>query len=342
MATARRGKQRKRAPVRNDQVVRVLRLLRELHRLGGVDLYELAQHYGTSVRTIRRDLKALAEADIPLKEEGAEDSQRKRWSVDSNALKSLSSLLDVSHYLALRVAMGQGGPLKQESALFAALEEVADRIETALGPAGRAQLAAIDRCFASWEKFAWSKAAPDLLWPLVTAISNRQLCQVTYRTPGAPKEKSWKALPLRLFVYQGAVYLHAWVPRFDTVVTLNLQRLLALKVLPDTAEPPKHYSTDAFLEAAFGVFTGTAPVDYRLRFSKAVAPFIGERTWHPTQALKPLRDGGVELTFRCAESYEVTAWIASWREAVEVLEPARLRKELRALGEWLGRTYAGA
>ena len=332
----------RRSVARNDQVVRVLRLLRELERLGGVDLYELSERYGTSVRTIRRDLDALREAGIPLTEESAADSQRKRWTVDDAALKSLTRLIDVSHYLALRLAMDQGGVVREQSSLFAALEDVAARIETALGPAGRKQLEAVDACFFSWEKFAWAKTPPEVLWPLVTAISEGRACVVTYRGPvtgAAPKK--YRVLPLRLFVHQGAVYLHAWVKRYETVVTLNLHRLVELQVLAERDERPPSYATEEFEQSAFGVFTGTAPIEYRLRFTKSIAPYIRERVWHPSQKIAEQGDGGLELTFRCAESYEVLAWIASWRENVELLEPVRLRQDMRGLGAWLAETYVG-
>lgn len=334
---------RKAAPSRNDQVVRVLQLLRELERMGGVDLYELAEKYGTSVRTIRRDLDALRESGIPLTEELAEDSQKKRWTVDAEALKSLTRLIDAGHYLALRVAMGQGGPVREQSSIFAALEDVADRIGTAIGQAGRARLMEIDACFFSWEKFAWSKAAPEVMWPLVEAIGARKLCVVTYRAPQTEaKPKKFRVLPLRLFVHQGAVYLHAWTQRFDSVVTLNLHRLVSLEVLAETAEIPMGYSTDEFEQSAFGIFTGTAPADYKLRFTKVVAPYIRERVWHPTQKVTERKDGGVELTFRCAESYEVLAWIASWRDQVELLEPKRVRTTMKELSQWMGETYRDA
>ncbi len=191
---------------RNDQVVRILQILRELERLGGVDMYELSERYGVGVRTVRRDLDALRDSGIPLTEEAAEDSQRKRWTIDAGALKSLSRLIDAGHYLALRVAMGQGGPVREQSSIFTALEDVAARIETAIGKEGRGRLQEIDACFFSWEKFAWAKAAPEVLWPLVGAIGGKRLCVVTYRAPQAEaKPKKFRVLPLRLFVHQGAV-----------------------------------------------------------------------------------------------------------------------------------------
>ncbi len=66
---------------RNDQLVRVLQLLSDLGVSGGCDLYELAERYGTTTRTIRRDLDAIAGAGIPLRRTAGEGS-RLRWSLD--------------------------------------------------------------------------------------------------------------------------------------------------------------------------------------------------------------------------------------------------------------------
>jgi len=333
---------RRKAPAqqnRNDQVLRVLSVLQDINRLGGADLYELAGRYDTNIRTIRRDLEALEAAGFPLTQEDSPDSSRKRWSVDLRALKGLGKMLDVSHYLALRLAMGQGGPVGNKSALFAALEALGTRIEEALGSAGRKQLADIERCVFSWEKFAWRKAAPELLWPLVTAVSENQLCVVQYRAPHATEDKRFKVLPLKVFVHEGAMYLHAWNPKFKSLTTLNLQRLVKLELLKETAPTPKEYRADELEASAFGIFTGPNLANYRLRFSKDVAPFVLEREWHSTQKVKELKDGVVELTFRCPESFEVGKWVGSWRSSVEVLEPASLRKQMAEVGEWMRGTY---
>ena len=87
--------QRRRRPGRgrNEQLVRVLQLLGDLSRRGGCDLYELANRYETTTRTIRRDLDALLGAGIALKREAGEGS-RLRWSLDldSPRARDLASL----------------------------------------------------------------------------------------------------------------------------------------------------------------------------------------------------------------------------------------------------------
>ena len=327
---------------RNDQVVRILHLLRDLERLGGCDLYELATHYGTTTRTIRRDLEALEEAGIPLKKEPGEGS-KVRWSLDTHATGRITSLIETTHFMALRLAMNEGLAVKRQSLLFASLEDLSDRIEQAIGKQGRAQLQAIDNCFFSWDKFAWRNAPLDVVLPLVDAITERKKCEVKYRAPSSGnKEHSFTILPLRLFVHHGALYLHAWQPKHQTVLPLNLHRLIALKVSDEVLPMPAGYDAAQLEATAFGIFIGPKPETFQLRFDAFSRPYIEERQWHPTQKLEVQEDGGVVLSFDCAPSYEVTNWVASWRDHVQVLKPEKLRAELLTYGAWLLTEYVGS
>ena len=67
------------AESRNVQLVRLLRVLRELDVLGGVTLEELAVRHGATTRTIRRDFEALEAAGVPLVESEEKDGKKKRW-----------------------------------------------------------------------------------------------------------------------------------------------------------------------------------------------------------------------------------------------------------------------
>ena len=82
--------------------------------------------------------------------------------------------------------------------------------------------------------------------------------------------------------------------------------------------------------AAFGIFIGLRPESFVLRFDAFSRPYIEERQWHPSQKLEVQPDGGVVLSFECAPSYEVTNWVASWREHVEVLEWFKAGKPTRS------------
>lgn len=324
---------------RNVQIKRTLSIIRDLDRQDGVDLYELAERYGTNLRTIRRDLEGLEAVGVPIIEEES-DNKRKRWRVAyKDKLGKLADLLEVTHYLALRVAMDSG--VGKSSNLFTALEDLADKIEGHLGAAERAQLKNIAAAFHSYEKFAYRERAADLFWPFIGAIAAHRVCRVVYRAPRAEAaDKEIRILPLRLFLYQHAVYLHAYVPKHDDIITLNLQRMIDVKVLDETAPVPKSYRPDELEDSAFGVHGGKTREKFVLRFSSEVAPYIREKTWHRTERHRALADGRLELRFECSPSYEVTSWVASWRQHVEVVAPESLRGELASYGRWLAEQYA--
>lgn len=326
------------ADKRNNQLVRILMILRDLDRQGGADLYELSARHGAGVRTIRRDLQALQEAGLPIAEEET-DGPKKKWRVAfSDKLSQISSLLDVSHYLALRLAMD--GSAHGKTSSFTALEDLADKIEASLGKKDHARLREIVSSVHSLEKFTYQQTPPDVLWPLIDAISRRKLCKVTYRAVShGDGEKSFKVLPLKLFAYERAIYLHAYVQKHDAVIVLNLHRLVSLQALDEKGTAPRGYDADALAESAFGVFIGKTTARYRLRFSSTMARRIRERVWHPTQKLSELSDGGVELELTCYASPEIVGWIRSFGSDVEVLAPAALRTEMAALGRALAERY---
>ncbi len=327
--------------LRNEQVVRILRILHDLGRAGGSDLYALAERYGTTVRTVRRDLAAIQDAGIPLITEDGEGS-RKRWSLNHGAADPVASLIEASHFLALRLAM-ESSVIRSNGGMFAVMEDLAERIEKALGTHGREELRELDRAFFSWEKFAWREAPREVLWPLVEAISKHRVCEVHYRAPSSGNDvKTYRVLPLRLIVHNGGLYLHAWYGKFKTVLLLNLQRLQDLKVTEQTEPLPKEYDPAKLENSAFGVFIGKTAESFVLRFDAYARPYIEERKWHPTERLEPLPDGGVMLRFECTPSYEVTNWVAGWRDHVEVIEPEKLKVEFRGYGEWLSKKYGAS
>lgn len=325
---------------RNGQLVRLLRILRDLDRLDGVDIYELAERYGASTRTIRRDLDALQEAGLALEQMPHE--RRQRWQLARNPqARRMAGLLDASHLLALKAAEGQNGPARSVASFWASLEDLSSKIEGALGDRGRKQLTDIERCFFHYDKGAYASAPPDVFWPIVQAVADKRLCRVTYQAPRAkPEPHTFDILPLKLFVYQAAPYLMCHIRKHDTLASLNLQRLRSLQVLTETAEPPASFDPHLLEHAAFGVWSGGSPTDYTLRFDAEIAPYIRERLWHPTQKLRPLDSDGVELTFTCSASVEVEAWVASWRHHVVVVQPTSLRQSFHDLGLSWAQQYA--
>jgi predicted DNA-binding transcriptional regulator YafY len=68
-----------------------------------------------------------------------------------------------------------------------------------------------------------------------------------------------------------------------------------------------------------------------VRFRADQARYVREREWHPTQTLRDLKGGGVELCFRAGGWFEIRRWILGWGDAAEVVRPAALRREVASV-----------
>ena len=97
---------------------------------------------------------------------------------------------------------------------------------------------------------------------------------------------------------------------------------------------PATFDAKEYLEGAWGILRGDL-VTVRVLFTKAVARYIAERLWHPSQKLRELDDGRLEVTLRVADTLEVRRWILGYGVHAEALEPATLREALRADAEAL-------
>lgn len=67
----------------------------------------------------------------------------------------------------------------------------------------------------------------------------------------------------------------------------------------------------------------------KLKFAPGVTRRVKETTWHPSQKIEDLPDGGCLFTVRVGSTLEMTPWIRGWGPDVEVLEPSALRDEFK-------------
>jgi proteasome accessory factor B len=71
----------------------------------------------------------------------------------------------------------------------------------------------------------------------------------------------------------------------------------------------------------------------RLRFLPKVARSVAEVRWHSTQTVTFQEDGSVIIEFRVDGLNEITWWILSYGDQVQVLAPAALRQKVIKIAE---------
>lgn len=87
------------------------------------------------------------------------------------------------------------------------------------------------------------------------------------------------------------------------------------------------FDADRCRRESFGVIW-EKPMCVTLRFNADQAPYVRERIWHPTQSIRELPEGRIDVSFQAGGEFEITRWILGWGDAAIVVRPARLRQLL--------------
>jgi proteasome accessory factor B len=113
-----------------------------------------------------------------------------------------------------------------------------------------------------------------------------------------------------------------------------VERIRAVEILRRHFEIPAGFDAKEYLDKAWGILQGDL-VTVRVVFSPRVARYIKERLWHPSQRVRDLPDGRLEMTLRVADTLEVRRWVLGYGVEAEVLEPEGLREAVRREAEAL-------
>ena len=191
-------------------------------------------------------------------------------------------------------------------------------------------------------QFAWRDAAgetisfrasgqssvgdPGLLEAASQCILRGEEIEFTYRKLGNEAGETRQLQPLHLACIEQQWYLFGFdLQREGKVRTFALARMSRLERTGRHFELPERFSVDEHLASSFGVFSSAKPEQIVLRFDALGGQLVRERTWHATQRIDPLADGGLRLALKVGVSPEIERWILGWGEHVEVLAPASLR-----------------
>ena len=301
------------------QIVRQLDILRELmSRTYGATIQELVDDCGVTRRTIERDLKDLSEAGFPLYTERR--GRQNLWHLLHD--KEMPPLnFPVGELLAMTYIAGivEGTPFKED------FQNTFKRIRSTL----KGKMRAFLEQAAHHPQVRGQKAqvTPRIFHEAHSAITDRRICNVTYRAITTGQSKTYPIIPFRFLYHYDGVYLLCRNPKYGDLLTLAAERIQDLEVTTESFEDAVDSKIEEQLRHAFGVVL-ESPIVVSVRFSASQAPYIKQRIWHPSQEIEELEDGRIILSFEAGGRYEIKSWILSHGANAEVLAPTSLREEI--------------
>lgn len=324
-------------------IVRQWRLLTALSsRRFGVAVRELAEEYGVSQKTVRRDLQLLRRIGLPL-EEIEQDHGRKVWKIsEPHTRPPLGFTLTeaIALYLGRRFLEPLAGTHFWEGATSAFA-----KIRAALGDS---VLKYLDKMSAvmhhSFGGTADYSAKAEVLDALTIAIEDCNVTLLEYQSESSTEPVTREIHPYGWIYHRHSLYLVAWATAHQSVRTYKLDRVESVDMTNLRFPRPVDFQIAEHIAGAFGVYQGPPgeEVLVQVRFAAAVARYVQEKTWHASQQLHVQADGRLLAEFRLSTTEEIKHWLLSFGAQVEVLEPAALvaefRQEIAALGKLYTRT----
>jgi predicted DNA-binding transcriptional regulator YafY len=315
------------------RLTRVWTLLYQ-HRPHGITAHEIARRVNVNVRTAYRDIRAIEdEFGIAVSE------NRGRWLCEQGDFLpplKLSLLEAVTLFLSARLMARFAD--KTDPHVVSAFGKLASVLPTPLAAHVHATVAAmqdghLDRRYAR------------VFETVATAWAESRKVRIAYSRQdpdGSPKVTRRMVSPryLEPNPWGRGCYLIADDELSRQKRTFKLERITEAQLSNEHFEPAADLSAPSQLTRAWSV-SDEEPTRVRLRFHDATAARRAlENRWHPSQQEQILLDGTVELCFEVAGVLEITPWVLTWGDTVEVLEPPRLRERLATVAQGMARRYS--
>ncbi|MBN1795192.1 MAG: YafY family transcriptional regulator [Sedimentisphaerales bacterium] len=305
------------------KITRVMKILTALQSGRKYSADELAETFGTSRRTVFRDMNELEAIGIPYhydpKEQGYTiDPEFFLPPIDLNLQEALALLMLV-HKARNQIQL----PFKH-SALLAGLKiennlpvKIRQYCNTAMKyistyPNAQAPLGTLDKLFAQLQK----------------AITNKIKVTLLYHSLYDNKDLDVRLCPYHLLYNQRAWYVLGYSETYKSIRTFKLNRIKELELTSQRFIDGDDFDLHEYFGRAWSMIPEGRLYDIKLRFLPKVAQNVAEVQWHSTQHADWQDDGSVILQFRVDGINEISWWVLGYGDQVQILAPKALRKKI--------------
>jgi predicted DNA-binding transcriptional regulator YafY len=312
---------------RGNQLARQWQLLQMIQGPAGIAVDDAAARLGCTVRTIWRDLRVLEQAGFPLYDDGAGDGRRSIWKLEEQFTLGLPVKLTLAETAALLMSRDLLRPAGAP-AIGAPVTSAFDKIGRVLSRDARLLLEQMRESIGVRAVGGKLQApAAEHVALIERALLERRRLDMRYYSMSRDEENRRQVDPYHLTVFDGGFYLVGHCHWRQTERIFAVERIRELRMLALRFQVRAGFDPERYLERAWGIVQGEV-VPVRVVFSRSAARYIRDRLWHPTQRLRELSDGRLEVTLRVADTLELRRWILGYGPEAEVMEPVAVRETL--------------
>ena len=311
---------------RNDQNTRQWHLLRRLETSSGATLSQLVnsipEDYPKNSRTIRRDLEALEASGYPLVVDRV--NGQTRWKL-MEGFRNIPALgFSATELMALVFSRNLLKPL-EGTEIQVALNSALNKVAAALPPQSHDYVRSMGQMFSvglgPHKKYREHRQTIDLI---SQAIDKRRTAQMRYFSASRNATGRREVDPYFLRFTGGGLYLIGHCHLRNEVRMFAVERIRSITLTDHPYQMPLDFKVDEYVEDALGIMRSGRRIEAELLFSRKAASWVKDKTWHPSQQLKLLKDGRLRMILKVADNEELVGWILSFGGETKVVRPETL------------------
>jgi predicted DNA-binding transcriptional regulator YafY len=309
--------------MKTSRVSRAIQILTALQSGQRYTVDGLAKMLGLSKRTVFRDLEVLRRAGVPCDYE----KKTRGYTIDPKFFLPAPNLTTQEALALLLLVYKARNHIHlpfMSSVLRAAL-----KIESNLpGEIKRFCNTALQNISIKGDPQARTNLLDKIFAQLLEAILKKQVVNIRYYLPSEQKSTVTNLSPYHLMYNDGTWYVLGKPDLHKGVGTFKLSQIEELNTLDECFIEDEKFDVSEYLGRAWSMMPEGTLYHVKLKFLPEVARSIGEVQWHSTQTVTFEDDGSAIVEFRVDGLNEITWWILSYGDQVQVLAPKILRQRI--------------
>lgn len=324
------NKKPKNDATKNLRINMIIDLINKKTPYNGITVQELAEKLEVSERQIYRDLSTIKnDLRTPLVEKKCliEGILKTHYYLEVGYLPSISPERAVAIFLGLLQQQG--------SALTGQLNEIKDNLVSTLfkyhyNPKELAVEKLQNRIHFVVERLAEPERIGDLFTKLMQGIQNNYRLKICYFTARNLQETERVVEPYGLICKRQNWYLVANCLKRQDIRVFRVDQIKETSLYTsEKFDYPADFKLSDYMADSWGVMRVGETCLVKLKFSSKVAFRVKNMIYHGSQKTEQeLADGSIIVAYKVCGIKEMKTWIIQWGNAVEVLEPEWLRKEM--------------
>ncbi|MGH8541346.1 MAG: helix-turn-helix transcriptional regulator [Stenotrophobium sp.] len=310
-----------------DRTERFQLIVRRLHEQRILTRRQIQEELEVSLATFKRDLAYLRDRmQAPIVWDRDLDGYRLEQpsGAPRYALPGLWFNADEIHALLAMHALISG---MGEHVLDSVVAPALARVEKLLGGTGRDSTEVRERI--RLISPGRRQSEHNFFGLISQAVLQRRQLHIGYFARGNGETTQRDVSPQRLVHYRENWYLDAWCHLRKGIRSFAVEEITLAKMLDKPAKEVAERALDRQLGAAYGIFSGAALLNAKLRFSPERARWVKREIWHPLQRSHFDAKGCYVLQFPYGDDRELLMDILRHVPEVEVLAPESLRQRFR-------------